>query len=548
MRPRMSAETQYRVRTRLVWLTGLAVTLTIMLAPGQAQANDFSDWSCKNIPFADKVCNVVEQTNQAIDFASDPLGYIAQAFNNAVTSIFTQMMKALGSTTRIDWQDPGFLRTYGMAFAASTVLTVILWLVAVAKRAIRGVQPLQALGESIGFLLMSVLVSAFAPLAVAYTVRIFDEAAETMFKPVAGDAADMVVTVTTAMLVLMKIPGGAIIVISFSLALLAAVAGVWLELIVRNALILCGLVFGPTVFSGLVDRDLWGHTKRWCGVMVAVIASKYVTFTVLALASGTLASDSPHPSLGQSFATVFTALALMFLAFYMPFQLSKFLPAFGDELRDMYTTRDDLKGRSKNVGNQVGDSYGELKSRMGGGAGGGAGDDGDEREVDTADGEALSGNGVSEASAVEGTAAATGVGAAAGAAETGGDKAGDKAEAAVERGVDGATDGLDSGGSSAAPSDGGDADGEGDHASGGDSPSAESTPDTAVPDSVSSGKEQADPAEPRSWPPLEHQGAPPHEWEPTPDEGPADPQPWLPSEHQDESPAEPEPPPEEEMR
>ncbi|CAM5693805.1 Integral membrane protein OS=Streptomyces alboniger OX=132473 GN=CP975_16600 PE=4 SV=1 [Streptomyces alboniger] len=244
-----------------------------MLAPSQAQANDFSDWSCTNIPFADKVCSVVESTNKAIDFASDPLGYIAQFFNNAVTSIFTQMMKALGSTTRIDWRDPGFLRTYTMAFAASTVLTVIYWLIAVAKRAIQGVPPLQALAESIGFLLMSVLVSAFAPLAIAYTVRIVDEAAEAMLKPVAGDAADMVVTVTTAMLALMTIPGGAIIVIFFALALLAAVAGVWLELIVRNALILSGLGFGPTVFSGLVDRDLWGHTKRWFGVMAAIIAS-----------------------------------------------------------------------------------------------------------------------------------------------------------------------------------------------------------------------------------------------------------------------------------
>ncbi|MGW7521844.1 hypothetical protein ACWGJ2_40390, partial [Streptomyces sp. NPDC054796] len=88
----MSAETRGWMRARLVWVTGLTATLTILLAQGQAQANNFSDWSCKNIPFADKVCDVVEETNQAIDFASDPLGYIAQFFNNAVTSVFTQMM------------------------------------------------------------------------------------------------------------------------------------------------------------------------------------------------------------------------------------------------------------------------------------------------------------------------------------------------------------------------------------------------------------------------------------------------------------------------
>lgn len=519
MRPRMQAETRYRVRTRLTWIVGFTATISIMLAPGQAQANEFSDWSCKNIPFADKVCGVVEKTNEAIDFASDPLGYIAQFFNNAVTSIFTQMMKALGSTTRIDWQDPGFLRTYTMAFAASTVLTVIYWLIAVAKRAIQGVPPLQALAESIGFLLMSVLVSAFAPLAIAYTVRIVDEAAEAMFKPVAGDAADMVVTVTTAMLALMAIPGGAIIVIFFALALLAAVAGVWLELIVRNALILSGLVFGPTVFSGLVDRDLWGHTKRWFGVMVAIIGSKYVTFTVLALASGTLASDSPNKSLAQSFATVFTALALLFLAFYMPFQFSKFIPGFVDELRDMYSARDDLKGRAKNVGDQVGDSYGELKSRMGGGDGGGSGEDDDGDDADAADGDALSGGeteGATEAGAAEGAASATGAGAAAVAAKKGVDKAKDETEAAVERGVDGATAGLDSGGSATPSSDGSDSDGSGGPATGGEAPPATSAPETGGPDNATAGEEPMGPGGPASLPPepADEQPEPP----PPPDE------------------------------
>lgn len=506
MHPRMQAETQYRVRTRLTWITGLTATISLMLAPGRAEANDFSDWSCQNIPFADKVCNVVEKTNQAIDFASDPLGYIAQFFNNAVTSIFTQMMKALGATTRIDWQDPGFLRTYTMAFAASTVLTVIFWLIAVAKRAIQGVAPLQALGESIGFLLLSVLTSAFAPLAVAYAVRVFDDAAEAMFKPVAGDAADMVLTVTTAMLALMLIPGGAIIVIFFALALLAAVAGVWLELIVRNALILSGLVFGPTVFSGLVDRDLWGHTKRWCGVMVAVIASKYVTFTVIALATGMLASDSPNKSLAQSFATVFTALALLFLAFYMPFQLAKFIPGFGDELRDMYAARDDLKGRAKNVGGQAGDSYGELKSRIGGSDSEGSGEGGDSVGADAADGDAMSGadaGGAAQGSAVEGAGGATGGGAAAVAAKKGVDKTKSEAEDTADLGVDRASGGLDPGGPATPSSGVSHYDGRGGHAGGGEVPPAVTALEAGWPDGARAGEEPVGAGSPQSWPPPE---------------------------------------------
>lgn len=437
MRPRISADGPERFRSRILWIVAITTTFQVFAAYNQpAQANGFSDWSCHNIPFADKVCKTVEATNKGIDFMSDPLGYIAQFFNNAVTSLFTQMVKALLSTTTIDWSDPGFLRTYTMAFAASTVLTVILWLIAVAKRALQGVDPLQAITESIGYLLISVVVSALAPAGIAYITELFDEAANAMLGPVAGDASRMVVTVTSAMAVIMSIPGGAVLVIFLALGMLSAVAGVWLELIVRDALVLAGLVFGTTVFSGLVDRDLWGHTKRWIGVMCGIIASKYVTFTTIALASGMLASHSGKPSVGQAFATVFTAIALFWLALYLPFQLSKFLPILGDELQGMYQARDDFKGRAKTAGSVAGDTFGELASRFGGGsetgggAGGGAGSDEEAGESDS---------GGAEMGAEEAGTAATGVGAVAVAAKKGAEKVQDKVEDSAEQGAEAAS-------------------------------------------------------------------------------------------------------------
>ncbi|MCM2388774.1 hypothetical protein [Streptomyces albipurpureus] len=510
---------------------GLTTTLQVMLSAGQtAEANDFSDWTCKNVPFADKVCGVVESTNKAVDFMSDPLGYIAQFFNNAVTSLFTQMIKALLSTTSIDWQDPGFLRAYSMAFAASTVLTIILWLLAVAKRAVQGVPPLQALGESIGFLLISVTVSALAPAGIAYTVKLFDEAAEAMLMPVASDAADMVFTVTTAMGVLMSIPGGSILVIFLALSLLTAIAGVWLELIVRNALILAGLVLGTSVFSGLVDRSLWNHVKRWVGVMCGIIASKYVLFTTLNLASGMLVSDASSPSVTQSFATAFTAIALFWLALYLPFQLAKFLPLVGDEIQGMHQAKEGMKGSAQNVGSQMGDSFGELKSRFGGGSGGG-GEGGDSGEG----GESLGGGG-SEAEVAEAGAAATGVGAAAVAAKKGVDSAKEQGEQAVEQGVDAASGSAD-GASGTPDTSAGNA---GDKTSGGGSGSgAASGSDSTSPagGEAAAGEESsaapvgggngataaggdAEPAPPSSWPPAEMPPEQPSDDLPPADEDP----------------------------
>lgn len=437
------AQVRPRRRRRLLGV-GLALTLTLqaVCVTGPARASNRSGL-CEDIPFADRVCGAVDSAVEAYDFASDPLGYIAQHFRDAVAGLFAEMVNALVSTTTVDWGDPGFLRTYSMAFAASSVLTVILWLIAAAKRALQGVAPLQAVTESIGYLLMSVAASALAPAAVAYVTQMFDQAAEAMFAPVASDAASMAATVTTATTVLLTIPGGPIIVTFLSLGLLTGIAGVWMELIVRDALILSGLVFGTSVFSGLVDRNLWGHVKRWVGVMGAVIASRYVTLTTLALATGMLASDgSGEPSVGQSFATVFTAIALLWLALYLPFQLSKFLPLLGDEIQGMYQARDDFKGRAQRMGSQVGDTFDELKNRFGGGGGGTGGADGGEG------GEG--GEASSQAGAEEAAATSTGVGAVAVVGKKAVEAAQDEAKKTAERSVE------------AASGEGGDGDGDGD--------------------------------------------------------------------------------------
>ncbi|MFD5922300.1 hypothetical protein ACFVYP_36780 [Kitasatospora sp. NPDC058201] len=324
--------------------------------------------------------------------------------------------------TEIDWGNSGFLRTYTMAFGASVVLTVVLWLVAVAKRAIQGVPPLQALGESIGYLLMSVMASAFAPLGIAYITQIFDGISEAMLAPVADDLPKIGAVLLTTIGILMAIPGGPVICLAIGFFLLMAILGVWLELIVRNALIYTGLVFGPTVFAGLVDKDLWGHTKRWLGVIVGVIASKYITFTTLALASALFAGhSSENASVAQAFGTLLTALALFFLALYLPFQVAKFFPILGDQVQDVYNSRKQMEGGLSNLGQTAKSSFGDIKSKLGGGSEGGDDEEGaDGGEID---------------SAVAGDGAAPGIGLAKAAQEQGEQEV----EGAAMRGVDGAT-------------------------------------------------------------------------------------------------------------
>lgn len=67
----------------------------VLLAVQPAKANDVSDFLC-NVPFADQVCTAVDlakKADKAVDFVSDPLGYLARAITNSVSSSTSALVK-----------------------------------------------------------------------------------------------------------------------------------------------------------------------------------------------------------------------------------------------------------------------------------------------------------------------------------------------------------------------------------------------------------------------------------------------------------------------
>ncbi|MCX4681432.1 hypothetical protein OG413_40250 [Streptomyces sp. NBC_01433] len=254
----------------------------------------------------------------------------------------------------IDWGNPGFIRLYGLIFALSAVFTMVQWLVSVVKRVVRGVSPGQAAMENVGYLLMSVVVAGFMPAAVATTVDFIDSAAEAILGDYIAElfVGGMVIFGALATISILMPGVGVVIAIPIALMILTAVFGLWVMLVVRNALILLGLIFGPLVFSGLVDKDLWGHTRKWVGIMGGIIASKLGIYVALALAGALLdgvAGSVDRITLPQAIGTCITFLALLFIALFMPFQIAKWLPIVGDEMQAMAQVKDEAGQRAKSV-------------------------------------------------------------------------------------------------------------------------------------------------------------------------------------------------------
>ncbi|MEV4788076.1 hypothetical protein [Streptomyces tuirus] len=257
----------------------------------------------------------------------DPLSSLAKGCADAASWTVDKLSDAVKETAEVDFTNPKFLQQYAVVFAASTILTLLLWLLAVAKRAVRGVPLTTALSEAIGFLWLTVLASAFTPLILYTVVSATDGVTEVLAKAT-GDQTDAFFgTFSEALKKGEDIGGGPIMLIVVSLVSILAAGVLWLELVIRAALLYVGALLGTVVYAGLVDKNLWGHVRRWAGIMIAVILIKPVIVIVLGLAGALSADDGPN-----AFSAVVSGLAIILLAIFASAMIYRFVPGFGDEI------------------------------------------------------------------------------------------------------------------------------------------------------------------------------------------------------------------------
>ncbi|MGW5735297.1 MULTISPECIES: hypothetical protein [Streptomyces] len=266
-------------------------------------------------------------TDAPLDSTADPLSSLAKGCAEAASWTVDKLSDAVKETAEVDFTNPSFLKQYAVVFAASTILTLLLWLLAVAKRAVRGVPLTTALSEAIGFLWLTVLASAFTPLILYTVVSAADGVTDVIAKATGGQTDNFFGTFSGALKKGEDIGGGPIMLIVVSLVSILAAGVLWLELVIRAALLYVGALLGTVVYAGLVDKNLWTHVRRWAGIMIAVILVKPIIVIVLGLAGALSADDGP-----DSFSAVVSGLSIILLAIFASAMIYRFVPGFGDEI------------------------------------------------------------------------------------------------------------------------------------------------------------------------------------------------------------------------
>ncbi|KAF4405916.1 hypothetical protein [Streptomyces lycii] len=265
----------------------------------------------------------------------DPLASLAKGTAEAAAYVVDKLSEAVEKTATVDFTNAEFLKQYALVFAVATFLTLLLWLFAVAKRAIRGVPFTEAVTEAIGFLWLTVLASAFTPLILYTVVSATDSLTELIAAGTSSQTDAFFGSFSEALEKGDNMGGGPIMLIVVSLVSILAAGILYLELVIRAALLYAGALLGVIVYAGLVDKNLWGHVRRWAGIMIAVILVKPVIVIVLGLA-GALSGSEDGPN---AFSAVVSGLAIILLAIFASAMIYRFVPGFGDEVMSARTNR-----------------------------------------------------------------------------------------------------------------------------------------------------------------------------------------------------------------
>ncbi|GAA2742937.1 hypothetical protein [Kitasatospora cinereorecta] len=270
----------------------------------------------------------------SVGSVTDPLGSLAKGCAQAAAWVVRKLSAGIDGTTQVDFTNAAFLQQYAVVFAGSTIITLVLWLLAVTKRAVRGAPLTQAFSEAIGFLWLTVVASAFTPLILYTVVSATDGLTAAI---AAGTKSDTGTYLGGFADTLEKgsIGGGPLILIIVSLVAVLAAAVLWLELLIRAAMLYVGALLGTAVYAGLVDKQLWKHVRRWAGVMLAVDLAKPIVVIILGLA-GAVATGA---GADDDFARVLSGLAILFLSIFASASVYRFVPGFGDEVLAMRGAR-----------------------------------------------------------------------------------------------------------------------------------------------------------------------------------------------------------------
>ncbi|TFC74572.1 conjugal transfer protein TrbL [Cryobacterium sp. TMS1-20-1] len=295
-----------------------------------------------DVPVIADVCRTAGEGAAALVAA--PFDWLAHAMGSAAAWLFESVWAAFDSTTLVDVTDPAYIDVYNVLFGVAVFVTLVLFCLQLLtglvhrdptalSRAAIGVAK-SVLGSFVIITITGLLLEITDQLTIGVVVA----SGNTMEGM--GDRIALLATGLTA--ISLGAPGvGAIVTIFLSSLAITGAAIVWFSLLIRKALLLVAIVFGPIALAGATWDAAKGWFSKWVAFVMALILSKLVLVVIFLVAVAQVSApiDADLASVSDPIA----GIVLMFIAAFAPYITYKFLNFLGVDMYHAMSSEQEAK-------------------------------------------------------------------------------------------------------------------------------------------------------------------------------------------------------------
>ncbi|PVW02344.1 conjugal transfer protein TrbL [Microbacterium sp. Gd 4-13] len=370
-----------------------------------------------DVPVISSVCDAVGEGVASLVAA--PFDWLGQAMAGAAAWLFEAVWTVFDTTTLVDVTSPEYVGVYNVLFGVAIFVMLIFFCLQLITGLIH--RDPTALSRAALGLAKSVLGSFLVITLTALLLEVTDQLAVGIVQATGNSMETMGTQIALLATGLAGIniaaPGvGAILTIFLAGLAISAAAIVWFSLLIRKALLLVAIVFGPIALAGATWDATKGWFAKWAAFVIALIFSKLVLVVIFLVAIGQV--SAPIEADLASISDPIAGVVLMFIAAFAPYITYKFLSFVGFDMYHAMSSEQEAKSAlNRPIPIPSAPSADTAKKVLDGGAAPGGGGSGGSGATPAS---ASAGAGSSAATAGGGAAAgSTGASAGAGAAGAG---------------------------------------------------------------------------------------------------------------------------------
>lgn len=295
-----------------------------------------------DVPVIAEVCNTVGEG--AASLVAAPFDWLASAMGSAAAWLFESVWAAFDTTTLVDVTDPAYIDVYNVLFGVAVFVTLVLFCLQLITGLVhRDPTALSRAGlglakSVLGSFVIITITGLLLEVTDQLTIGVVQASGNTMEGM--GDRIAMLAVGLTAINV--GSPGvGAIVTIFLSALAISAAAIVWFSLLIRKALLLVAIVFGPIALAGATWDAAKGWFTKWVAFVIALILSKLVLVVIFLVAVAQVSApiDADLASVSDPIA----GIVLMFIAAFAPYITYKFLSFVGFDMYHAMSSEQEAK-------------------------------------------------------------------------------------------------------------------------------------------------------------------------------------------------------------